>query len=365
MSATREAVVDLAAIEANTRTLREAVGGIQTMTVVKADGYGHGAVESARAALAGGADWLGVADLDEAFELRRAAIRAPLLAWLHAPDAPFGEAIEADIDLGLSSVAQLEAAAEAGRASVHLKVDTGLGRNGVAEPEWHAAFARAAELQREGRIVLRGVFSHLALAGEAADAAQLEAFERALAIADEAGVRPELRHLAATDAALRLPDARFDLVRFGIGTYGLSPFGDRTAADLGLVPAMEFAARVAGVKRVAAGTGISYGHDVVTERETTLALIPLGYADGVPRAASGRGPVRIGDRTYTVAGRIAMDQFVLDVGDHDVAVGDRAVLFGDPATGAPAADEWGLAAGTINYEIVTRLGRRVERRFVP
>jgi alanine racemase len=177
-----------------------------------------------------------------------------------------------------------------------------------------------------------------------------------------AGLAPELVHLAATQGALAHPDARFDLVRLGIGAYGLRPDVEPVP---GLVPAMELAAPVVSVKRVPAGHGVSYGYDHRTVAETTLALVPLGYADGVPRSASGRGLVSIDGVRHTVAGRVAMDQIVLDVGDSPTAVGDRAVLFGNPATGVPSADDWAAAAGTINYEIVTRIGSRVPRRYVP
>lgn len=364
MSALREAVIDLGAIEANLRTLRSAIG-VPAMFVVKAEGYGHGAVEAARAGLAGGAEWLGVTDIAEALRLRAAGLTAPVLSWLHGPDADFAAAIEANVDLGLSSLAQLEAAAAAGRAQVHLKLDTGLGRNGAAEADWPALFERTAQLQRLGRLSLRGIFSHLALAGEAADVAQHEAFERGLALAAEHGLQPELRHLAASDAALRLPPLRYDLVRLGIAGYGVSPFADRTAAELGLRPAMQLRAQVISVKRVPAGTGISYGHRAVTARETTLALVPIGYADGAPRTASGAGPVSINGVTCAQSGTIAMDQLVVDVGDAEVGVGDWAVLWGDPATGAPSAGDWAEAAGTIGYEIVTRIGSRVQRRYLP
>jgi alanine racemase len=170
-----------------------------------------------------------------------------------------------------------------------------------------------------------------------------------------------VRHLAATRAALTLPATRLNCVRVGIGIYGLSPVPGRTSADLGLRPAMTLRAAVAAVRRVGPGQGVSYGYDYRTPRETTLALVPLGYADGVPRQASGVGPVVIGGRRYRVAGRIAMDQFVVDVGDDPVAVGDAAVLFGDPTLGAPAAAEWADAAGTIDYDIVSGIGPRVPR----
>jgi len=358
----RDAFVDLGAITHNVETLRGAVGDVATMVIVKANGYGHGAVPVARAALAGGAEWLGVADLDEALELRAAGIKAPVLAWLHEPGRSFTDAINGGVDIGVSYVEQLEAAAAAsGVAFVQLKVDTGLSRNGAAESEWAELFAAAAANERAGRIVVRGLWSHLANAGVAEDAAQIASFERALAAAAAAGLEPELVHLAASEGALRVAEARFGMVRLGISAYGLSPFaGD---VELPLRPAMTLSAPVVSVKRVPAGTGVSYGYDYRTSAETTLALVPLGYADGVPRHASGRGPVSINGVTYTVAGRVAMDQVVVDVGDAPVAVGDRAVLFGDPSTGVPSAQDWADAAGTINYEIVTRIGPRVPRRY--
>lgn len=357
-----EAVVSLGAIAGNVRALRAAVGDVPALAVVKADGYGHGAVPAAQAALEGGAAWLGTAHIAEALALRAAGLTAPTLAWLHEPDADFAAAIAADVDLGISSTAQLEKAAALGGARVHLKVDSGLGRNGATGADWSALVEAAAVAQRAGRVAVRGVWSHLANAGDEADAQQIAVFEAAVAEARQAGLDPEVVHLAATQGALRHPEARFSLVRFGIGLYGLRPDVD---AVPGLVPAMTLTAPVVSVKRVPAAHGVSYGFDYRTSAETTLALVPLGYADGVPRAASGRARVSIAGTTYPIAGRIAMDQVVVDVGDDPVAVGDAAVLFGDPATGVPSADDWAAAAGTINYEIVTRIGPRVSRRYVP
>ncbi|GGR15455.1 alanine racemase [Agromyces mediolanus] len=365
----REALIDLDAVTANVRTLAERLG-TPAMAVVKADAYGHGAVPVARAALAGGAAWLGTADLGEAFELRAAGIDAPILAWLHDPGADFGPAIDAGIDLGLSAEAQLHRAADAARtagrpAAVHLKIDTGLRRNGVQPDEWAGAVAAAAQLERAGLVRIRGIFSHLANTSAEADAAQLAAFERALAVAAEAGLRPELRHIASTAGALTRPEARYDLVRLGIACYGIPPFADgTTSAELGLVPVMTLRGRVAAVRRIAAGDGVSYGHTWRAERPTKLALVPLGYADGIPRQASGRGEVLLAGARRPVVGRIAMDQFLVDVGDDAVEVGDEVVLFGDPATGAPSADDWGVAADTIGYEIVTRIGPRVPRGYL-
>ena len=366
----REAVVDLAAVRANVAALAAQVAPARVMAVVKADAYGHGAVPVARAALAGGASWLGVADIDEALELRDAGIEGPILAWLHDPGASFAPAILRDVDLGVSSPAQLQAitdaAASVGRpAVVHLKIDSGLSRNGVAPDEWGAVVASASAHERAGRLRVRGVFSHLANTSPAEDARQVAVFEAALAEASAAGLMPELRHIASTAAAIRMPSARFDLVRLGIGTYGIAPFGDgTTAADLGLRPAMTLRARVAAVRRVEAGAGASYGHIWRAGRATTLALVPLGYADGVPRQASNRAEVWLAGARRPVVGRIAMDQFLVDVGDDEVAPGDEVVLFGDPLTGAPSADDWGDAADTIGYEIVTRIGPRVHRTYV-
>ena len=366
----REAVVDLDAIRHNVATLAALVAPALTMAVVKADAYGHGALPVARAALGGGADWLGVADIDEAIALRAAGIDAPMLAWLHDPGTDFGAAIARDVDLGVSSLEQLDAMADAaasvGRpARVHLKIDTGLSRNGVEPATWSTAVATAARLERDGQVEVLGVFSHLANTSADEDAAQLAAFEAALAEASAAGLAPEVRHIASTAGALRRPDSRYDLVRLGIGCYGVAPFGDgTTAADLGLHPAMTLRGRVAAVRRIDAGTGASYGHAWHAERPTTLALVPLGYADGVPRQASGRAEVWLAGARRPVVGRIAMDQFLVDVGDDPVAVGDEVVLFGDPATGAPSADDWGDAADTIGYEIVTRIGPRVPRTYL-
>ncbi|WP_106816599.1 alanine racemase [Microbacterium timonense] len=363
----REAIVDVGAIADNVRHLRRLTES-EVIAVVKADGYGHGAARSAAAALAGGATRIGVSDISEAIALRRAGIDAPIVAWLHAPGADFAEAAALGIELGISHLDQLQKAAAAASGdrpvAVHLKLETGLSRNGIAPDDYRIVFAEAARLERIGRVRVVALFSHLSNASREDDLAALRAFEEGVAAAASLGLAPPLRHIAATHAAIDLPESRLGCVRIGIGLYGLSPFADRSSADLGLRPAMTLRGAVAAVRRVPAGKGVSYGYDYRTGRETTLALVPLGYADGVPRQASGRGPVVIGGRRFTVAGRIAMDQFVVDVGDAAVAVGDEAVIFGDPTLGVPSATEWADAAGTINYEIVTRVGPRVPRRQV-
>ncbi|MDR6867271.1 alanine racemase [Microbacterium resistens] len=363
----REATIDLDAVSDNVRHLRR-LTGVDVIAVVKANAYGHGSAAVAVAARAGGASRIGVATIEEGLDLRRQGVNGPILAWLHAPNRRFDDAAEAGLEVGVSSFDQLEAVAASASVNsplgVHLKVDTGLSRNGVAPGDWGRVLAEAARLERIGRIRIVGLFSHVSNASGDEDRAALGEFQRAAEMAEAAGVRPEIRHLAATAAAIDLPETRLDAVRIGIGVYGLSPFDDRSSADLGLRPAMTLRAAIAAVRRVPAGTGVSYSYVHRAERETTLALVPLGYADGVPRQASGRGPVLIGGKRFPVAGRIAMDQFVVDVGDHAVSVGDEAVLFGDPTLGHPSATEWARAADTINYEIVTRIGARVPRRTV-
>ncbi len=356
----REARIAPDAIGENATTMRRLVATPHTMAIVKADGYGHGAITAARAALEAGIDHLGVADLDEAFELRAAGIDAPVLAWLHDLEADFAAAAEAGIALGVSSRAQLARAAATGhRATVHVKVDTGLSRNGVVEAEWGPLVEQLAECVAAGDLVLGGVFSHLSNTSPDDDRAQVVAFERFVDAVRSVGLEPGIRHLAASAAALDHPAARYDMVRIGLALYGIAP-ERHLRGTLPLVPAMQLSARVVGLKRVPAGSGVSYGYLHRTAEPTTLALVPLGYADGVPRAAVD-APVRIGDAVHRVVGRIAMDQFVVDVGDAPVALGDQAVLWGDPAAGEPSVDEWADAAGTIAYELVTRLGRRVHR----
>ena len=361
----REARIDLDALRSNLAIMQERVSPALLMAVVKADAYGHGAELVARTVADAGVEWLGVADLEEGLALRRAGISTPMLAWLHGPQADFALAAGAGIDLGINSVAQLERAAATdsglGPTVVQLKVDSGLSRNGIAPADRARAFERAAALEKSGSIRVRGIFSHLSNTSPADDDRQLAVFDAAVADARAAGLDPELRHIAATQAALDRPSMRFELVRIGIGLYGLPAAESVDAAALGLRPVMQLSAAVAAVRRVPAGTHVSYGYTHRTHEETTLALIPLGYADGVPRSASNLGAVTIRGRRCPVVGRIAMDQFLVDVGDGEVRVGDRAVLWGDPADGVPSAEEWAAAAGTIGYEVVTRVGPRVPR----
>ncbi|MBX6387594.1 MAG: alanine racemase [Frankia sp.] len=364
------AVVDLDAVRESTATLVARAGSAATMAVVKADGYGHGMVPCARAALEAGASWLGVAVLEEALALRAAGITAPVLAWLTAPGEPLPDAVAADVDLSASAEWALDEIAAAARAAgrparVHLKADTGLGRAGAAAGDWPALCDAAAAHQAEGLLDVVGVWSHFAFAdapGHPTVQGQIGRFREAVDIAEKAGLRPQVRHLANSAATLVSPEAHFDLVRPGISVYGLSPGPDvGRSAELGLRPAMRLSARVALAKRVPPGQGVSYAHRHVTAAETTLALVPLGYADGVPRSATNLGEVLLAGRRRRIAGTVCMDQFVVDVGDDPVSAGDEVVLFGPGDDGEPTADDWAAALGTINYEIVTRIGSRVPR----
>lgn len=373
------ALVDLAAVRSNVASLTARAGSAAVMAVVKADGYGHGLLPTARAAVAGGATWLGTAQLDEALALRAAGIDARVLTWLYAPGADFAAALGADVDLSVGApwtlVEVLDAARATGRtARLHLKVDTGLGRNGLAPAELGAVLGAALAAEAEGLCRVVGLWSHLAFAddpGHPTVRAQAVVFAEAVAAAEAAGARLEVRHLANSAATLTDPAIHYDLVRPGLAVYGLSPvpqLGDPAA--FGLTPAMRLEADLALTKVVGAGQGVSYAHQYTTPAPTVLGLVPIGYADGVPRHASGTpqawgGPVQVGGRRLGVAGRVCMDQFVLDLGaDATEAAGDTVVLFGSGAGGEPTAEDWARQAGTISYEIVTRVGARVPRVYV-
>lgn len=366
----RVAEIDLSHIRHNVKRLAELAAPAKLMAVVKADAYGHGAVPVAKAALESGAVWLGTAHVREALALREHGIDAALLAWLHTADTPFEAAIEADIDLGVSGwelPVIAEAAEKAAKtARIHLKVDTGLGRNGATMERLPSLLAEAQQLQSEGKIRVVGIFSHLAVADEPDRTEtddQIQVFREAIALTEAAGFHLEARHIANTPGTLSRPDAHFDLVRCGIGIYGLSPFADQSSEDLGLKPAMTLKARVANAKRVPARQGVSYGLSYQTNEESILVDVPLGYADGIPRSAT-YAPVMINGNEFRSAGRIAMDQFMMDVGpdqDPEALIGQYAILFGE---NGPHVDEWAAACNTINYEIVTRISGRVPRRYI-
>ncbi|MFI6939285.1 alanine racemase [Streptomyces sp. NPDC050418] len=370
------AEIDLGALRANVRALRARAPRSAFMAVVKADAYGHGMVPCARAALQAGATWLGTATPEEALALRAAGIGvddARVMCWLWTPGGPWRAAIEAEIDLGISgmwALRELTAAARAaGRtARVQLKIDTGLGRNGCMPADWPELVEAALKAEAEGTVKVTGIWSHYACAdepGHPSIALQSAEFADAVRHAEQAGLTPEVRHIANSPGTLTLPASHYDLVRPGIAMYGLSPSPELgTPADFGLRPVMTLTARLALVKRVPAGLGVSYGHHYVTPGPTTLGLVPVGYGDGLPRHASGTGPVLVAGKVRSAAGRIAMDQFVVDLTGDEPAVGSEAVLFGPGERGEPTAEDWARAAGTIGYEIVTRIGTRVPRVYV-
>ncbi|WFF07099.1 alanine racemase [Micromonospora sp. WMMD1076] len=355
-----EVRVDLDAIRENVTRLKAGTSA-ELMAVVKGDGYGHGMVPAARAALDAGADQLGVCTLDEALRLREEGITAPVLAWLLSPGLPLHDGITVGVDLGCAGLTQLDEMIQASRradrpARLHLKIDTGLARGGATVADWPALLEAAAKAQADGLVEVVGVWSHFVYAdspGHPTTDRQLVVFQEGLEMVARAGLRPRYRHLANSAATLTRPDTHFDLVRPGIAVYGLSPVAGE---QFGLRPAMTARARVMLTKRVAAGTGVSYGHTYLTEQEANLAVVPLGYADGVPRHASNTGPVQLAGKRRTISGRVCMDQFVVDCGDDEVTDGDVATLFGSGADGEPTADDWAEAVGTINYEIVTRFG---------
>lgn len=363
----RNIEIDLEAISSNYKTLKE-IAATKVMAIVKADAFGHGKIEVARKLESIGVDMLGTADLDEAMELRESGIAAPMMAWLHGKDTDFAPAIQQNIDVGLATSEHLASVVKAAeklgiKSRIHLKVDTGLGRNGATLNAWPELIELAVQAEQSGAVKLVGVFSHLSGTSEADDLKQLGVFLSAVDLAQTLGASFELRHLAASLAAIRYPQTRLDMVRIGLGLYGLDPNPETRARDFGLRPAMRVSAEVVSLKRVPKDHGVSYGYTYRTAQETTLALVPFGYAEGLPRIASSKAEVLLNGRRYRILARIAMDQFVLDIGDDEVSIGDEVVIIGDATKGEPTAEELALASQTINYEIVTRMGGRAKRVF--
>ena len=366
--------VDLDAISDNVRELARRAPNAEVMAVIKADAYGHGVLPSARAAVAGGATWLAVAQFNEALQLRAAGVNTPLLTWLYVPGVDFGAAIDADIDISVSAPWALDGVVAAARARgrtarIHVKVDTGLARNGALGQGWTELIAALGPVVAEGAVEVIGVWSHFALADAPQHptvVAQRERFVEATAELERAGIRPQIRHLANSAATLTNPNAHFDVVRPGLAVYGLSPVPEIGAPqDFGLREAMRVTARLALVKAAPAGQGVSYGHIYTTSRDTVLGLVPLGYADGIPRSAGNVGSVKVGDQRLTIAGRVCMDQFVLDLGPtYAGGAGDEVVLLGRGVDDEPTAQDWAAATDTINYEIVTRISSRLPRVHV-
>jgi alanine racemase len=366
-----EALVDLGAIAHNVRVLREHAGSAQVMAVVKADAYGHGAVQAGRAAVAAGAAALGVATIDEAVALRSGGITAPVLAWLHPPGTDFAPALTADVQVAVSSARQvaelLDAVERTGRtAEVTIKVDTGLNRNGVSLSDFPAVLTELQRAVAADAIRLRGIMSHLAngdVPDDPLNDIQAQRFTDVIAEARRRGIEFEVAHLSNSPSAMTRPDLGFDMVRPGIAVYGLSPIPER--GDMGLRPAMTLKCAVTMVKPVKAGDGVSYGHTWIAERDTNLALLPIGYADGLYRPLGGRIDVLINGRLRRSVGRVCMDQFVVDLGPGtpDAAEGDEAILFGPGTSGEPTAQDWADLLGTIHYEVVTSPRGRVVRTY--
>lgn len=359
-----EAIVDLSAIKHNVELLKK-TAGTKLLAVVKADAYGHGLVPVAKAAISGGADYLGVALLEEAIALREAGVEAPILAWLVQPGSDFKKAIELDIDVAAASLKALQEisdASESKKARVHLEVDTGMTRGGFLS-EWDHL---TAENLKNVEVV--GIFSHFARAdepGEAQNDEQLTRFNEMVERVHSFGFTNVIRHLSNSAATIKNHAAAFDMVRTGIAMYGLSPdvktLGN--SQSLALRPAMQLRAAMYLVKDVPANTPVGYGASESTSADTKLGVIAMGYADGIPRIAHGAGVWSAGKKAFSI-GRVSMDQFVVDLGAQSKAQsGDWVVIFGNGSHGEFTADDWGAASQTINYEIVTRIGPRVPRIY--
>ncbi|GAB2640001.1 alanine racemase [Gordonia jinhuaensis] len=359
--------IDLGAVAHNIGVLRDR-SGADVMAVVKADGYGHGAAPVARAALAAGACAIGTATLPEALALREAGIGAPITCWLLSSDLDFGPAIDADIEVAVSSprvlASVIDAAHQSGKtARVGLKIDTGLGRSGVAPDEWETTRDLVAKAVAEESISFGSLMSHLARGDEVdhrLNDEQVARLDQCRADLGRLGVAPTVEHIANSPAALARPDLARDMVRPGLAVYGRTPLPH--IGDFGLIPAMTLTAEVILVKHLARGSGVSYNHTWVTPRDTTIAILPAGYADGVPRAIAGKFAVSINGRMFPSVGRVCMDQVVVDLGPDGggVGEGDRAELFGTGADGGATALDWANASDTIDYEIISGIrGRRV------
>lgn len=356
-----EAVVDLAALDANITHLRATVAPAALMVVVKADAYGHGRVPIADQAVASGIRHIGALDLDTAHDLRRAGIATDvmILAWLYPPREDFAAAIRARIDLGVSSLSELNAIADAARGltgqpgfvppRLHLKIDTGLHRNGATTADWPALVTAAVAAQKAGLVRTHAVWTHIAEASEDDDTLALESLIDAVSIARRLGATVDLRHLAASSAGLRRADVRLDLVRMGGHCWGIPSFDGVTPAELGLTPVMTLRAQVMGTRRFADGT----------ER----AWVSAGYGDGVPSYVAGKVAVAVRGVQHPVIG-VERDQLILDVTGSGVEAGDVAVLFGTGAEGEQTVRQWGDLSGTLGDELTSLIAARVPRRYL-
>ena len=373
-----EAIIDLGAIASNIKHLM-AISGKPALAVVKADAYGHGLVPVAKQALDAGATWLGVALLEEAIALRENGIAAPIIAWLTPISDDFENAVRNEIDIAVPSLEHLHRIIDSGvnvskTPRIHLEVDTGMSRGG-ALLEWSELIEAAANAQASGKLKIIGIWSHFARADEPGNdfnRVQRERFIAAVAEAKSVGIKPEIIHLSNSAATINDSESHFDLVRLGISMYGLSPDVETmgSSAKLNLKPALTLRAKIHLIKEVPAGSQVGYGGTAITKVDTKLAIIAMGYADGVPRNANSQVGVLIGNKMSPIIGRVSMDQFVVDLGKESQArAGDWAYLIGSEkghsytSDGYYTADSWAAACGTINYEIVTRLGPRVKRVY--
>ena len=366
------AEVNLAAIASNLKFIKSKTKS-QVLAVVKADAYGHGLVTVAKAAQEAGADWFGTALLEEAIALRNSGITKPIIAWLTPPGEDFKTAINLGIDLSISSVELLAEIAAAGKAlnkipRVHIELDTGMNRGGFGD-ELDTAIPELADQVKSGAVKVIGIWSHFARADEPGivmNQAQLSEFNSRVEQLKKAGITSEYLHLANSAASLTIPDAHKNIIRWGIGLYGLSPDVKNlgTSSDLGINSAMKLISKLQLVKAVKAGQSVGYGSTATTKVDTKLGVVTMGYADGIPRNASNLAGVFVAGKRAPLIGRVSMDQFVVDLGATSLAkTGDEVIVFGDGSGGEYTIDEWAKACGTINYEIVTRIGTRVPRIY--
>jgi len=359
-----EARIDTAHLASNIAYLKS-TSKTALMAVVKADAYGHGLLGVGLSAEKAGADWLGVALLEEAITLRTHGVRIPILAWLVSPGSDFKSAVDHDIDVAVSSIAAFKEIAQLpNKPRIHIELDTGMTRGGFLD-EWQEFL-----LQDFSTVNVVGVFSHFARAdepGEKQNDEQLKRFNIMVADLANIGVNPTIKHLSNSAATLKNPSAHFDLVRAGISLYGLSPDVSTlgSSKNLSLRPVMQLRAKLHLVKTVPAGSAVGYGATAITKVQTKLGVVAMGYADGIPRIAKDAG-VFINGKKAPIIGRVSMDQFVVDLGaDSTVVSGDWVIIFGDGSHGEYTADDWGSASLSINYEIVTRIGPRVPRLYAP
>ena len=359
-----EARIDAAHLASNIALLKS-TSKTGLMAVVKADAYGHGLLGVGLSAEKAGADWLGVALLEEAITLRTHGVRIPILAWLVSPGSDFKSAVDHDIDVAVSSLAAFKEIAQLpNKPRIHIELDTGMTRGGFLD-EWQEFL-----LQDFSTVNIVGVFSHFARAdepGEKQNDEQLQRFNAMVADLATVGINPSIKHLSNSAATLKNPSAHFNLVRSGISLYGLSPDVSTLGSSnqLSLKPVMQLRAKLHLVKTVPAGAAVGYGATAITKAQTKLGVVAMGYADGIPRIAKAAG-VFIEGKKAPIIGRISMDQFVVDLGADSTAVsGDWVIIFGDGSHGEYTADDWGTASLSINYEIVTRIGPRVPRIYAP